>query len=109
MASSLKIFAWQKFVFETQLSFFKKYGITRRDMFLVGLNEMIATILLLFSLIYNSSLFLLIGALIIASTSFGAIFFHLKFDTFKDAIPAILTLSGSSYLLFNNALFLSFF
>lgn len=34
--------------------------------------------------------------------SMGAIFFHLRFDTLKDAIPAIVTLSLSGDLLFGN-------
>ncbi|MEH6453807.1 MAG: DoxX family protein [Psychromonas sp.] len=41
------------------------------------------------------------GALVIAATSVGAIFFHLRFDTWKDAIPAMMTLVLSSFLAVN--------
>ena len=35
-ASSIKIFGWQKFIFETQLGMFIKYGLNRQIMALVG-------------------------------------------------------------------------
>lgn len=59
---------------------------------LVGLIELSASLLLMFdpTLVY--------GALAIALTSLGAIYFHLRFDTVKDAIPAMVTLSLSTVL-----------
>lgn len=101
-ASSIKLFAWQQFIFETQLTFFKKYGLNRFYMRLVGLIELSAALLLATSVIVNLALMQLLGAALIAITSIGAIYFHLRFDTFKDAIPAVITLTLSAVLLISN-------
>ena len=101
-ASSIKILGWQKFIFETQLGLFKKYGLTRGHMCMIGLVELLASILLIVSLINENLLLNGMGALGIAVTSLGAIFFHFKFDTFKDALPAIVTLILSSVLIVSN-------
>ncbi|MEH6452548.1 MAG: DoxX family protein [Psychromonas sp.] len=93
-ASSIKILAWQKAIFDIQLTFFISYGLNRQIMFLIGLIELSGVILLW-------SPWTLLGALVIAGTSVGAIFFHLRFDTWKDAIPAIVTLILSSFLAIN--------
>lgn len=90
-ASSIKILAWQKTIFEIQLKFFIAYGLNRQIMFLIGIVELSGVILLW-------SPFPLWGALLIAGTSVGAIFFHLRFDTWKDGIPAMVTLILSSFL-----------
>lgn len=101
-ASSIKILGWQKFIFETQLTFFKKYGLNRIYMFLIGIIELAAAVSLAGSIIFNHEILNGMGALAIAFTSLGAIYFHLRFDTFKDAIPAIVTLSLSTILLVSN-------
>jgi len=101
-ASSIKILSWQKFIFETQLSFFRKYGLNRHHMLLVGLIEFSASLLLIASLFLGLNTLESIGALGIAVTSVGALYFHLRFDTFKDAIPAISTLTLSIILLAAN-------
>ena len=101
-ASSIKILAWQKYIFETQLSFFKKYGLNRMHMFLIGIIELVAVITLVSSLIFNYEILNGLGALSLAMTSLGAIYFHLRFDTFKDAIPAIVTLMLSAILIVSN-------
>lgn len=106
-ASSIKILAWQNYIFETQLRFFKKYGLNRTYMFLVGLIEFLAAMLLTISLIYDHEITQALGSLGIMSTSIGAIYFHLKFDTIKDAIPALITLTLSTILLLLNGAFAS--
>lgn len=98
-ASSIKLLSWQAFIFKTQLDFFKKYGLNRFHMFLVGVLELIAALLLTGSLITEYEILRDLGALAIALTSIGAVFFHLKFDTIKDAIPALVTLTLSLILL----------
>jgi len=98
-ASSIKLLSWQAFIFKTQLDFFKKYGLNRFHMFLVGILELIAALLLTGSLITEYEILRDLGALAIALTSIGAVFFHLKFDTIKDAIPALVTLTLSLILL----------
>lgn len=98
-ASSIKLLSWQAFLFKTQLDFFKKYGLNRFHMFLIGVLELIAALLLTGSLITEYEILRDLGALAIALTSIGAVFFHLKFDTIKDAIPALVTLTLSLILL----------
>ena len=71
-------------------------------MFFIGLIELSAAISLTSSIIFNFDILNGIGALVIAFTSLGAIYFHLKFDTIKDAIPAIVTLLLSTILIMSN-------
>lgn len=108
-ASSIKLIGWQKLIFETQLTFFKKYGLNRTHMFLVGLIELSASILLIISIFLNHGVIQAFGALGIAFTSLGAIYFHLRFDSLKDAIAALVTLLLSVILLASNSHFLAFF
>lgn len=102
LASSIKLIGWQKKVFETQLAFFKSYGLNRQIMFLVGLVELSAVILFAQGVFSAFPLSNVVGAVVIALTSLGAIFFHLRFDTFSAAIPALVTLSLSTALLWLN-------
>ncbi|GLQ74268.1 DoxX family protein [Vibrio penaeicida] len=97
-ASSIKILGWQKKVFETQLAFFVKYGLNRAVMFLTGLVELAGSGLLAASWFYVESWILLSGAGLLAITSVGAIFFHLRFDRWQDGVPATITLILSSVL-----------
>ena len=68
-------------------------------MLLIGLIEFSASLLLAFSLLLTQSTLQAFGAIAIAFTSVGAIYFHLRFDTLKDALPAIVTLTLSLILL----------
>lgn len=101
LASTLKMFAWNKTIFDTQLLFFKKYGLNRTIMFLVGIIEFIGVIFLTVFLLKNNVMFAVLGASLIAFTSIGANFFHFRFDTFKDGIPAIISLIFSLIILAN--------
>jgi len=103
-ASSIKILGWQKFIFQAQLEFFISYGLNREIMFLVGLIELIGASTLWFQ---NHPMGLL-GALLIFLTSVGAIGFHLRFDTWKDAIPAIMTGILSGFLISAHPMVASF-
>jgi hypothetical protein len=96
-ASSIKIFAWQKKIFDIQLSFFIKYGLNRQIMLLVGCVELTGAVL-----IWLEGYAVLLGIMALAGTSAGAIFCHLKFDTWKDGIPAMVTLTLSSLLMYFN-------
>jgi len=100
LASSIKIFGWLPAVFEKQLMFFKRYGLNRLVMFLVGVIEAIGVILMILGFTTSSPIFNLLGAGLIAVTSIGAMFFHFRFDTWKDAIPSMVTLVLSSWVLF---------
>ena len=70
-------------------------------MFIVGLVEMCASCALIVGLIVDIVYLSNLGALMIALTSIGAIYFHLRFDTAKDAIAAFITLTLSIFLLVN--------
>ncbi|SKC31474.1 hypothetical protein CZ809_00952 [Photobacterium piscicola] len=91
-ASSVKMFGWVKVIFEPQLAFFRRYGLNRSIMFIVGIIEAIGAIMLLIGMIMVSPLISTIGATFIICVSTGAMFFHFRFDTVKDAIPSIITL-----------------
>ncbi|MCG7529993.1 DoxX family protein [Psychrobium sp. MM17-31] len=101
-ASSIKIAGWHRFIFETQLKFFKKYGLNRSHMIVIGVIELLASLLLLSSFVLESDMNRAFGSVGIFLTSLGAIYFHLIYDTVKDAIPAITTLTLSAVLLFDN-------
>ncbi|PMH32598.1 hypothetical protein BCU71_03315 [Vibrio lentus] len=99
LASSIKTIAWQKKVFEIQLGFFKSYGLNRKIMFLVGLIELTgAALLILARCDISPEQTQLMGGAILGATSIGALYFHLRFDTWKDGIPAMVTLLCSSFL-----------
>ncbi|NOC93866.1 DoxX family protein [Ruegeria sp. HKCCD6604] len=86
-ASSIKIFGWQKFVFETQQAMFIKYGLNRQIMALVGVVELFGAIAIWFQGSWIGTL----GALAILGTSIGAVGCHLIWDTWKEGVPAMVT------------------
>ena len=94
-ASSIKLTGWQKQIFAIQLQFFQSYGLNRQLMFVIGLIELFGASTLWF----QQNLLGLSGALAIFFTSIGAIAFHLKFDTWKDGIPAFITGVLSAFLI----------
>ncbi|OLQ74363.1 hypothetical protein BIT28_09320 [Photobacterium proteolyticum] len=95
-ASSIKLLGWQKMIFDKQLAFFHSYGLNRQFMFLVGLAELFGGIAIWF----QGSFWGVLGALALAGTSMGAIVCHLRFDTWKDGIPAMITLLLSSAVVY---------
>ena len=97
-ASSIKVFAWQKMIFDTQVEMMKKYGLNRQILFLIGIVEMFAAVAIWF----QGSLLGAIGAGAILPTSLGAIFFHLVYDTWKEAVPAMITAPLSAFVLWQN-------
>lgn len=96
-ASSIKIFGWQKKIFETQLAFFIKYGFNRAIMLLVGLVELFGAVAL-----WLPGILGLLGPVALFGTSAGAIYCHLRFDTWKDGIPAMITLILSAIVISQN-------
>jgi hypothetical protein len=96
-ASSIKIFAWQKFIFETQLGMFIKYGLNRQIMRFVGLLELSGAIAIWFQASWLGAL----GALAILGTSIGAIGCHLIWDTWKDGLPALITTALSGIIVWS--------
>ena len=100
-ASSIKIFAWQKKVFEVQLDFFIKYGLNRTIMLLVGLVELSGAVAM-----WLPGFAGLAGVLALSATSAGAIYHHLRYDTWKDGIPATITLVLSGLVAYSKFLVL---
>ncbi len=86
-ASSIKILGWQRFIFETQLAMFIKYGLNRQIMMLVGFAELFGAVAIWF----QGSLIGTLGALALLGTSVGAIGCHLIWDTWKEGVPAMIT------------------
>ena len=91
-ASSIKILGWQKFIFETQLAMFIKYGLNRQIMMLVGFAELFGAIAIWFQGSWVGTL----GALALLGTSVGAIGCHLIWDSWKEGVPAMITGSLSA-------------
>ncbi len=86
-ASSIKIFGWQKMIFETQLAMFIKYGLNRQIMALTGFVELFGALAIWFQASWIGTL----GALALLGTSVGAIVCHLIWDTWKEGVPAMVT------------------
>lgn len=95
-AGSIKLLGWQKMIFEKQLEFFISYGLNRKIIALVGTIELFGVIAIWF----QSDIFGLLGAMALLGTSLGAICFHLRFDTWKDGIPASVTLILSGIVIY---------
>lgn len=98
-ASSIKILGWIKVIYEPQLVFFHRYGLNRAAMIMVGFVEATGALLMLAGLLLEAPLLGSVGAIFITFTSIGAMFFHFRFDTWKDAIPSMITLLLSLALL----------
>ena len=95
-ASTVKIFGWPKVIFDRQLEFFLNYGLNRTLMAVIGFVELFGVIGL-----WLPGQLKVLGALAILCTSVGAIFFHLRFDTWRDAIPAFITLVLSASIVYS--------
>ncbi|WP_028109626.1 DoxX family protein [Ferrimonas futtsuensis] len=90
LAGSVKLTGWLRPVFTVQLDYFRSYGLSRFIMALVGLAEMGGA----------AALWLTpgLGALLLALVSLGALACHLRFDTWKEGVPAMVTLTLSLLL-----------
>ncbi|KII76212.1 DoxX family protein [Vibrio renipiscarius] len=99
-ASFVKTVGMPKKIFTLQLEFFHNYGLNRIAMFLVGIIEAIGAITMLLGISLANPKLSAIGASLTAFTSIGAIFFHLRFDTWKDAVPSMVTLTLSFMVVF---------
>lgn len=96
---SIKVFAWQKTIFDIQMIFMHRFGINRQVYGLIGVLELISAFLLPF----QGNIYGQLGACGILFTSLGAVFFHFKFkDHIADMLPAIITLVISVIIIFLN-------
>jgi len=97
-AGSIKLLGWQKMIIETQMAFMIKYGLNRQILALIGVIELAAAI----AIWSQSTIWGSIGALAIFFTSVGALYFHFRFDTWKDAVPAMITLTLSGVVILSD-------
>jgi DoxX-like family len=97
-AGSVKVFGWQKKVFDTQMEMMGRYGLNREALVVIGLVECAGAI----GLWFQSGVIGAIAALTLLAVSAGALAFHLKFDGIKDGIPAMLTGLVSGVLVAND-------
>ena len=72
------------------------YGLNRQVLFVIGMIECFGTI----TIWYHGSLLGLAGLLALLLPSIGAVFFHLRFDTAKEGVPAMVTASLSALMLY---------
>ena len=98
LASTLKIFAWNKKMFARQIEFLAVYGLNRKVFFLIGVVELFGSLAIWFQGHYLG----LLGGGAIALTSAGAIFYHFRFDPIRVALPAIVTLTLSGLIVLHN-------
>jgi hypothetical protein len=93
-ASSIKIFGWQKMIFETQMAMMENYGLTRHQFRLIGCVEMLGAV----ALFFTGGIIGVFGAALLMGVSLGALSFHFRFDTWQQGIPAMVTLTVASLL-----------
>ena len=95
-SSTIKMFAWQRTVFDAQMEFMRLYGISRQLFFGIGVIELLGA----FTIWYQQSLIGLIGICLLGGTSIVAFGFHVRFDSWRNGIPAMVTavLSGVLFL-----------
>ncbi|MDU8928838.1 DoxX family protein [Alisedimentitalea sp. MJ-SS2] len=93
-AAFLKITGKPEKVFEIQMEMIESYGVSRGQFRLIGIVEGIGAVLVWFT----GSVLGPIGAGMLSATSLGAIFFHLKFDTWKQGVPAMITFVLSTFV-----------
>ena len=73
---------------------FIKYGFNRQFMAFTGFIELFGAIAIWF----QGSMLGTLGALAILGTSTGALFCHFRYDTWKDAIPSMITWVLSAFV-----------
>lgn len=104
-AGSIKVLGWQKMIFKIQMEFMQKYGLNRQILCLIGIVELFAAV----SIWFQTSIWGVIGALAILFTSIGALFFHYRFDGWRDGVPAMVTFTLSAIVVASQrALLLSY-
>ena len=84
-------------MFDNQMSqYFIPFGLNRPIVFLIGLAEVSGAIAIWF---HRSHWIGLAGAATLVVVTSGALFFHLRFDTFREGVPALVMLLLSAFVL----------
>ncbi|MBY5992227.1 DoxX family protein [Ferrimonas balearica] len=95
LAGSIKLTGWQKTVFAAQLEFFHLYGLNRGLMAVVGAIEVFGALAVWFP----DRPLGVAGIAALLLTSLGALFCHLRFDSWRNGIPAMITAALSALVL----------
>ena len=98
VASTLKIFAWHRKTFDRQMESLTRFGLNRRIFFAIGLVELFGSLAIWLQGHYVG----LAGVGVIALTSAGAIFYHLRSEPVGTAVPAMVTLLLSGIVVWHN-------
>ena len=94
---SVKLFGVPQSMFESQLeNYFNAYGLTRGHMFAVGLAELFGAVAIWW---HRTRWIGLAGPAVLVVVTLGATYYHLQFDTVREARPAIMMLTLSSFVL----------
>jgi hypothetical protein len=96
-ASTVKIFGRPQGMFEYQLEhYFIAHGLSREIMRVVGLAELFGAVTIWY---HRTHWIGLAGAAALVVVTTGAMVFHLRFDTAREAVPAVVMLALSGYVL----------
>lgn len=94
LAGSIKLTGWQKTVFEMQRRMVARYGINRLGLGLIGAVELFGATAIWFQGGWLGPF----GALAILGASLGAILCHFIWDSWREAIPALITAPLSGFV-----------
>ena len=97
--SSIKIFAWQEAIFETQMEMIISYGLNREIFAMIGVIEMFGAIAILWN---RRHWIAALGAFAILFTSTGAIGVHTFFDHGQNIVPSLITFTLSLAVFLHN-------
>ncbi|RMD67176.1 DoxX family protein [Candidatus Pacearchaeota archaeon] len=105
-AGSVKLFGEPRNVFRSlDRGFFRRYGLTRTQVRWIGVFELLGVALLALS--FFQKFLIILGALVLLVISLGALGFHLKHDTIREAAPSIVAVVLSLSLTVSNWYMLS--
>lgn len=98
LAGSIKVTGWQKKVHAIQIKMVAQYGISPAGLRLIGLVELFGASTIWF----QSHWIAPVGAIAILAASLGAILCHFIWDSWREAVPALITAPLSAFVAWNN-------
>lgn len=101
-SGTVKVFGRPEPMFEYQLkNYFEKYGYGRQFMRFVGLGELFGAFTIW---VWQAHWLAMIGLAGLVFITASALYHHLRYDSFKEGIPALVMLVLSSIILISSAL-----
>jgi hypothetical protein len=96
---SIKVFAWNKNIFDTQMKMLTSYGLNREIFAVIGIIELFGAV----AVLANGNHWIAVaGAAAIMFTSIGAIGVHTIFDKGKYIVPSLVTMTLSTIIFWHN-------